>query len=344
MEHIKICLANDVEFKDKNTGFEDIELVHHALPELNYHTINLKTPFFGRTFDYPILIESLTGGHRESIKVNQTLSLLAAEYNIPMEVGSQRAAVENANLIATYRIARDISKDIFLIGNIGAAQLVTAYGIREIETCIEMIEANALAIHLNPLQEMLQKEGDLSYQNLLTKIQEIKDQVKIPIIIKETGNGLGFQDLKALKKVGIEYVDVGGAGGTSWAAVESFRYAKESPQVRVANTFRDWGIPTAVSTILASKIGFHVISSGGIRTGLDIAKAVACGAGLVGLARPFLKAAYNEDLNGLKSQMNVMIKETKMSMVLTQSATLTQLKSAEKIIFGKLKQWLSHYD
>ncbi len=344
LEHIKICIDEDVEFQAKATGFEEIELIHHALPELNYISIDPKAEFFGRSFDYPILIESLTGGHKESIKINKILSNLASEFNIPMEVGSQRAAVENKNLIETYRVARNASKDIFLIGNIGAAQLVTDYGLRELELCIEMIEANALAIHLNPLQEMLQKEGDLNYQNLLPRIQEIKDQVKIPIIIKETGNGLGYQDLKALKDIGIEYVDVGGAGGTSWAAVESYRYERENSQVRVASTFRDWGTPTAVSTILASKLGFNVISSGGIRTGLDIAKTIACGAGLAGLARPFLKAAYKEDVDTLRSQMKILIKELKMSMLLSKSANLKELKTAERIVFGKVKQWINNYE
>ncbi|MFX1296014.1 MAG: type 2 isopentenyl-diphosphate Delta-isomerase [Promethearchaeota archaeon] len=343
-EHIDICLNKEVEFKTKTTGFEEIELLHHALPELDYKKIESNANFFGRSFDYPILINGMTGGHEISKKINRVLAQLASEYNIPMEVGSQRAALENKDLIDTYRVARDISGEIFLIGNIGAGQLVDEYRINEIEACIEMIDANALAIHLNPLQELLQKGGNLNYENLLKKIQEIKKQIKIPIIVKETGCGLGNTDLKLLKSINIEYIDVCGAGGTSWATVEAYRYKNDSIMTSIANNFKNWGIPTIISTILAVKMGgFNVISSGGIRSGIDIAKAIACGAGMTGLALPFLKSAYNEDLKALETKMEILIKELKTCMLLTRSTNLDELKVAEKIFFGKIKQWLNFY-
>lgn len=342
-EHIKICLDKDVGFQTKTTGFEEIELIHHALPELDYKKLELKTKFFGRTFDYPILINGMTGGHKESKKINRLLAILATEFNLPMEVGSQRAALENKDLIETYRVAREISSETFLIGNIGAGQLVKDYGISDIEACVDMIDANALAIHLNPLQEVLQKEGNFNYHGVLDKIEELISQVQIPIIVKETGNGLGKDDLKSLKKIGVKFVDVGGAGGTSWAAVESYRHENESDLAHIASHFREWGIPTAISTILATKLGFNVISSGGLRTGIDVAKAIACGAGLTGIAHPLLKFAYQEDLEGLKMQINRLISELKVCMLLTKSADIETLKSAEKIFFGKIKQWLEFY-
>lgn len=342
-EHIKICLNEDIGFKKKTTGFEEVELLHHALPELNFEHIDLKTKIFGREFDYPILINSLTGGHQESIKINRTLAQMAAEFNIPMELGSQRAALENEKLIETYRVAREISDKVFLIGNIGGAQLINTYGIAEIEKCIEMIDANAFAIHLNPLQEVLQKEGDLNYLGLLEKIKEIKKQLKIPLIIKETGNGLEQEDLQALKSIGIEYVDVGGAGGTSWAAIESFRSTKDSILANIAQSFKEWGIPTVVTTILAKSMGFKVISSGGIRSGIDIAKAIACGAELTGLAHPFLKHAYSENREALRAQLKMLTRELKTAMFLTKSSNITALKSAKKIFFGKIRQWLEFY-
>lgn len=340
LEHLKICLEKDIEFKSKTPGFEEVELLHHALTELNYEDIDLRTNFLGKQFDFPILINGMTGGHPESKKINKMLAQLALNFNIPVEVGSQRAALENDELKETYRIVRDVSSEIFVIGNIGAAQLVKEYGIKEIARCIEMIDANALAIHLNPLHEILQREGNLNFQNLLGIFKKVIKQIHIPVIIKETGNGMSETDLKLLKSIGVEYVDVGGAGGTSWAAIESFRHEDDYELSAVAKAFWDWGIPTIISTVMASKLGFKVISSGGIRTGIDIAKAIACGAGMTGIALPFLKDAYAENLGGLVSQMNILVRELKTCMFLTKSANIEALKSAEKIFFGKVKQWM----
>ncbi len=342
-DHIKICMNEDIEFKTKTSGFEEVELIHQSLPELDYQALDLTTNFFGRQFSYPILINAMTGGHPESTKINKILAQIALEFNIPMGLGSQRAAIENEKLVGTYRVAREISPKIYLIGNIGAGQLVSTYNIDEIEKCIDMIDANALAIHLNPLHEVLQKEGDLNYQNLLEKLKEIIKQVKVPIIVKETGNGLSQSALKSIKDIGIKYVDVGGAGGTSWAVVESYRHEKNDEFTAIAKNFRDWGIPTVISTILAARMGFNVISSGGIRTGVDIAKAIACGAGIAGMALPFLKSAYQEDLNALRAQMKILIKELKICMFLTKSSNIEDLKSAEKILFGKTRQWMDSY-
>ena len=169
---------------------------------------------------------------------------------------------------------------------------------------------------------------------------QLKNKV---IVVTGAGNGLGREDLKALKSIDIEYVDVGGAGGTSWAAVESFRHKRDSEMAKTAENFRDWGIPTVISTVLAARQGFEVISSGGIRSGIDIAKAIACGANITGIARPFLKAAYEEDLDALRTFILRLIKELKTCMLLTKSANLEQLKSAEKIFFGKIKEWLEFY-
>jgi isopentenyl-diphosphate delta-isomerase len=282
----------------------------------------------------------MTGGHPESKKVNKMLAQLALNFDIPMEVGSQRAALENEELRETYRIVRDVSSEIFVIGNIGAAQLVNGYGNREIEKVIEMIDANALAVHLNPLHEALQREGNLNHQNLLGAIKKVIKQVHLPVIIKETGNGMSEKDLKLLKSIGVEYIDVGGAGGTSWAAIESFRNEDDYELAEVAKAFWDWGVPTIISTIIAAGMGFKVISSGGIRTGIDIAKAIACGAGMTGVALPFLKDAYNENFGGLVSQVNILVRELKTCMFLTKSANIEELKSAEKIFFGKIKTWV----
>lgn len=340
LEHLKICLEKNVEFKSKTPGFDEVELIHHALTEINYENIDLRTNFFGKQFDFPILINGMTGGHPESKRINKMLAQLAFNFKIPMEVGSQRAALENDELKDTYRIVRDVSDEIFVIGNIGAAQLIDKYGSKEIERIIEMIDADALAIHLNPLQEILQPEGNMNFQNLLGTIKKVIKQVHLPVIIKETGNGMSERDLKLLKSIGVEYIDVGGAGGTSWAAIESFRHEDDYELTEVAKAFWDWGIPTIVATISAARMGFKVISSGGIRTGIDIAKAIACGAGMAGIALPFLRDAYNENFGGLVSQVNILIRELKTCMFVTESADIDKLKAAEKIFFGKIRQWV----
>ncbi|MHA1786459.1 MAG: type 2 isopentenyl-diphosphate Delta-isomerase [Candidatus Helarchaeota archaeon] len=343
LDHIEISLNQNVKFRKKTTGFEDIELVHHALPELSLNEIETKTSFFGREFNAPILIEAMTGGNEKAKSINELLAKLAFEFNIPMGIGSQRAAIEKKSLEGTYNIARKISKDIFLIGNIGGAQLVKGYGIVEINECIDMIEANAIAIHLNPLQESLQKEGDTNFKGILSRIEELRDSISVPIIVKETGCGFSKEDLKLLQTIGIKCIDIGGAGGTSWAAVEHYRNGQYPVLENISQVFWDWGIPTSVSTILASEMGFTVISSGGITNGLDIAKAISCGASMTGVARPLLKNATRNDFSGLKQQIVQFIMELKTAMFLSKASNIDELRIAEKIIFKKTKEWIDNF-
>ena len=343
LDHIKISLDRDVKFNKKTTGFEDIELIHHALPELDLDSIETKVTFLKKEFNAPIVIEAMTGGNENSMEINGLLAQLANEFNIPMGLGSQRAGIENKDLAATYSVARDVSKDIFLIGNIGGAQLNKGFGVTEINECIDMIKANAIAIHLNPLQESLQKEGDKNFKGVLKKLEELNDSISVPLIIKETGCGFSKEDLKLLKTIGIKNIDIAGAGGTSWAAVEHFRNKSFPVLEEISKNFWDWGIPTVVSTIWASEIGFNIISSGGIRTGIEVAKSISCGATMAGLAHPLLKHAFENDLNALKEQLVQLILELKTTMFLTKSSSIDELKITEKIIQGKTKEWLSSF-
>ena len=342
-DHIDISIKNDVSFQNKSTGFDDVELVHHALPELNFDEIDTKVSFLGKEFNVPILIEAMTGGSKKSKEINEVLAKVATEYNIPMGVGSQRAAIENEDLIDTYKIARDVSGDIFLISNIGAAQLIKGYGVAEVNKCVEMIEANAIAIHLNPLQESLQKEGDKNFKGVLSKLEELKDSVSVPIILKETGCGFSREDLKLVNTIGIKNIDVAGAGGTSWAAVEHYRNADYPVLENVSKIFWDWGIPTAVTTIIAAELGMNVVSSGGLRNGLDIAKAICCGATLGGIALPLLKDANEKNPEGVRQKLVQYILELKTAMFLSKASNIEELQLAEKIIFGKTKEWLNHF-
>jgi isopentenyl-diphosphate delta-isomerase len=270
----------------KKTGFSDVELVHKAIPEVNQEEIDLSTSLFGKKMDAPIIITAITGGHPVSTDVNRKLARSAQKLNIGMGLGSQRAAVENPELTSTYKVAREAAPDAFLIGNIGAPQIELA------TSAAEMINLDALAVHLNPLQEAIQPEGDVDSQGYLENIKKTVQNVDIPIIAKETGAGISGNDAKLLEKMGVSAIDVAGAGGTSWAAVETYR----SKDKDMGKLYWDWGIPTATSTIEATQsVNIPIISSGGIRNGLDAVKALALGADLVGMALPALKAVYQSD-------------------------------------------------
>ena len=239
LEHLLICENYDIEFRDKTTGFEDVELIHKALPEINKNTIDLSTEKFGKKLDSPFFITAITGGHPYSKSINKKLAIAAEDKNIALGVGSQRAAIEHPELSDTYTVVRDNAPNCLLIGNIGAPQLDLA------QDAVEMLDADILAIHLNPLQEAIQPEGDLDARNYIDSIRDIVDLIDIPVMAKETGCGISAECAKQLVDAGVSYIDVEGAGGTSWAAVETYR----SDDKFYGETFWDWGIPTAVSTV-----------------------------------------------------------------------------------------------
>ncbi|MCC7551767.1 MAG: type 2 isopentenyl-diphosphate Delta-isomerase [Methanobacterium sp.] len=330
LEHLLLCTHSDVEYH-KKTGLEDVELVHKALPEINKEEIDLSTNFLGKKMDAPLIITAITGGHPASLKVNQKLAGEAQKFSIGMGLGSQRAAVENPELISTYKVAREAAPDAFLIGNIGAPQIELA------TSAAEMINLDALAVHLNPLQEAIQPEGDVDSQGYLENIKKTVQNVDIPIIAKETGAGISGNDAKLLEKMGVSAIDVAGAGGTSWAAVETYR----SKDKDMGKLYWDWGIPTATSTIEATQsVNIPIISSGGIRNGLDAVKALALGADLVGMALPALKAVYQSD-DALSSFLLKFIEEMKVAMYLVGASNLEELKKTDLVITGKTKEWLT---
>ncbi|BDZ69035.1 type 2 isopentenyl-diphosphate Delta-isomerase [Methanobacterium ferruginis] len=330
LEHLLLCTHSDVEYH-KKTGLEDVELVHKALPEINKEEIDLSTNFLGKKMDAPLIITAITGGHPASLKVNQKLAGEAQKFSIGMGLGSQRAAVENPELISTYKVAREAAPDAFLIGNIGAPQIELA------TSAAEMINLDALAVHLNPLQEAIQPEGDVDSQGYLENIKKTVKNVDIPIIAKETGAGISGNDAKLLEKMGVSAIDVAGAGGTSWAAVETYR----SKDKDMGKLYWDWGIPTATSTIEATQsVNIPIISSGGIRNGLDAVKALALGADLVGMALPALKAVYRSD-DALSSFILKFIEEMKVAMYLVGASNLEELKKTDLVITGKTKEWLT---
>lgn len=330
LEHLKLCTHSNVEYRRK-TGYEEIELIHKALPQINKEKINIKTEFLQKKLDAPIIITGITGGHPASLAVNRELARAAEELQIGMGVGSQRAAVENPELESTYTVVRDEAPSTFIIGNIGAPQIEYA------EKAAAMMDLDAMAIHLNPLQEAIQPEGDVNATEYLQFIKKTSQTLDIPVIVKETGAGIKREDSIAIEEAGAAAIDIAGAGGTSWAAVETYRSKDRS----MGELFWDWGIPTAVSTAEVSQsIKIPVISSGGIRTGLDAAKALALGAETVGIALPLLKEAY-QGHEAVVLKLQKFMEELKIAMYLVGASSISDLRKCDMVILGKTREWLT---
>lgn len=290
-EHIRINLEKDVSFPRLTTGLEKYRFIHQALPELDLNDVDTRTVLFGKTLSAPVLISSMTGGTDIAYRINRHLAEAAQAYGIAMGLGSQRAAVEDPELAYSYRV-RDIAPDILLFANLGAVQLNYGYGIDQCRRAVEMVEADALILHFNVLQEAVQPEGDVNFAGLLRKVEAVCAALPVPVVAKEVGWGFSASNARDLASAGVSAIDVAGAGGTSWSEVEYHR-APTAFHARVAASFADWGIPTADAIGYARDAApaLTLIASGGLRDGIDIAKCIALGASLGGLAGPFLKAA-----------------------------------------------------
>jgi isopentenyl-diphosphate delta-isomerase len=290
-EHLHINLEKDVSFPRLTTGLENYRFIHNALPEVSLDQVDMATVFLGKPLRLPILISSMTGGTSEAQRINFHLAEGAQAAGIAMGLGSLRAAIEAPHLADTFRI-RHLAPDILLFANLGAAQLNTGIGPEECQRAVDLAEADALILHLNPLQEALQAHGDTDWRGLLHKIESVCESVKVPVIAKEVGWGISAQVARQLVDVGVAVIDVAGAGGTSWSQVEMYRAPTERLRLLCAQ-FADWGIPTAQALleVHAALPDIPIIASGGLRTGMDLAKVLALGADLGGLAGPFLKVA-----------------------------------------------------
>lgn len=293
-DHIRINLEEDVR-SGLTTGLERYHFNHRAIPELNLDEVDLRVSIFDKTLQSPILISSMTGGTASAGEINRTLARAADHEGIAMGLGSQRAALEHPELSDTFRV-RDVAPNLMLFANLGVIQLNYGYTIDHCRRAVEMVEADALILHFNPLQEAVQPEGDINWAGLLPKIELVCRQIGVPVIAKEVGWGFAKEDVRLLKETGVSAVDVAGAGGTSWSQVEMHRAENES-QARLAAAFLDWGIPTseAITNVREIAPEMLVFASGGLRTGIDIAKSIALGATIGGMAGPFLKAAVQSE-------------------------------------------------
>lgn len=289
-EHLRINLEEDVA-STRQTGLERLHFSHQALPELSLNAVDTTLDLFGRTLKAPLLISSMTGGTAEAGRINRRLAEAASASGIAMGVGSQRAALEDPKLAASFQIRRR-APDALLFANLGAVQLNYGYGMDECRRAVEMIEADALMLHLNPLQEALQVGGNTDFTHLAEKIADIRRRVGVPVIVKEVGWGISERATALLLECGVAAIDVAGAGGTSWSQVEMHRAPDEFFR-QLAGAFVGWGIPTAESIRMVQRAapGMRIFASGGLRDGIDIAKCIALGATLGGMAGPFLRAA-----------------------------------------------------
>lgn len=324
-DHLKICLEEDVQFHSNTNGLEHYRFNHCCLPELDRNEIDLTTTFLGKELGAPLLISSMTGGTELAGIINHRLASVAQHYKIAMGVGSQRVIVEKPQVAGTFAV-RSHAPDILLFANLGAVQLNYDYGLDECSRLVDLLEADALILHLNPLQECIQTKGDTNFKGLLEKIAKLCSELPIPVIAKEVGNGISAKMAVKLLEAGVTAIDVAGAGGTSWAKVESER-AQNRQQRRLGMTFADWGLPTAecITSIRTFLPEVPLIASGGLRHGLDVAKAIALGADIAGLAWPFLQAAAESE-DSLHALVEVLIAEITTVLFCTGNATLEQLK------------------
>lgn len=320
-DHIKINLEKDVR-SALTTGLENYRFIHEALPELDLNEVDTTLSLFGKTLSAPILISSMTGGSTEAGPINQILAQAAQATGIAMGVGSQRAALENAEQAQSFRIVRQSAPDILLFANLGAVQFNYGYGVDQCLRAIEMIEADALYLHLNVVQEAVQPEGDVNFKDLAHKIEQVCKALPVPVVVKEVGWGFSERTARQLAECGVAAIDVAGAGGTSWSQVEMYR-AKTEFQRQLAAAFVDWGIPTAeaILNVQRGAPGLPVFASGGLKDGIDIAKCLALGATLGGMAGPFLKAAAISTEKTIET-IQVIAQTIKVAMFATGAANL----------------------
>jgi len=341
-DHIRISLDQRVQAREATTGFEDIYFIHRALPEINKQDIDLSTTVLGHKFSAPLIVGAITGGTLEATKINATIAEAVEELGLGMGVGSQRAAIEDKKLEKTFAITRKKAPTAFLIANIGGVQLVNGYGIREVKKTIEMIDADAIAVHLNPLQEAAQPEGQTNFKGVLEKIDELAKELDKPIIAKETGAGIAAEEAKKLEVAGTKAIDVSGVGGTSFAAVEYYRAKgqRNGFQRMLGDVFWDWGIPTAISVAEVSQtVKIPVIASGGIRNGLDVAKALALGASLTSISQPALQTAV-KGVKETEEMLSILIEELRNAMFLAGAESAQHLRKIPIVVTGKTAEWL----
>lgn len=333
--HLALCASEDVEHHGR-TLLDDVHLLHDALPELSMDEIDLTTELLGRRLEAPILISGMSGGTQEAGRLNRALAAAAQKFGLGMGVGSQRAMLLDPSTTDTFRV-REVAPDILLLANLGAVQARDA-GPSRVAALVQAIGADALCIHLNAAQELVQDEGDRDFRGCAGAIHELVGELPVPLVVKETGCGLGPRALARLREAGVRWVDVSGAGGTTWTGVEALRGSAR--QRALGLELREWGIPTAAAITYAARAGLRVIASGGIRGPRDVAHALALGADAVALALPFLRAYRDGDAPGVILAVERLIESLRVVTLLTGARRTSELQRAARVIGGELRLWI----
>jgi len=334
-EHIRLCLTDQVEGVDKSTGLEGISFIHNALPEIDFNKIDLSTSFLDKTLQAPFLVSSMTGGSDLATKINTHLAIASEEKKWAIGLGSTRALLESDAHASSFLI-RNEAKSVPLIANIGAVQFNYGYGPEECQRIVEKTDADALVLHLNSLQEVVQDGGDLNFENLLPTIEKVCKQLNVPVGAKEVGFGIEGTVAKKLYDCGVSFIDVAGAGGTSWSQVEKLR-TQDELRKRAAEAFNQWGNPTkdCLVSVRDRLPNVPLVASGGMKTGLDAAKAITIGADVVGFARLLLQAA-TESVEAVIEVMDQIEFELKMTMFGIGADSITALKNTKRVsIMGR---------
>ncbi len=337
-DHLEVAASGEADFAERTTLLEHVHLVHQALPELAADELELDVELCGHRLAAPVMVTGMTGGTATAARINREVATAAAAAGLAMGVGSQRAMAEHPELLATFRV-KDVAPGVVLIGNLGVVQ-AKALGTARVIELVKQIEADALAIHLNPGQELIQADGDRDFRGAVDTIARLVDALPVPVIVKETGCGLSAQAAARLKFVGVTTVDVAGAGGTSWVAVEARRAAEGSRARALGTELWDWGVPTAVATVACASHGLTTIASGGLRSGLDVARALALGAALGGLAAPVLRAQRAGGVEAIGELLAGVIASVRAVMLLTGSRRVADLRAAPRHLGAPLRGWL----
>ncbi len=323
-DHLDIALESDISSHWTSNGFDDYEFVHQALPEMDLASVDTSINLFGRRLAAPLLISSMVGGIEEAAPINRNLAIAAQAMGLGMGVGSQRCGIERPEVACTYRV-RDVAPDILLFANLGAVQLKNGFSVEHCRRAVEMIEADCLVLHLNPLQEALQPEGNTNFSGLLKRIERVCHALEVPVIIKEVGYGISEEVARRLVQAGVSGIDVAGAGGTSFSRIERLR---SSGSACISDPFASWGIRTADSVCMVRRAApaLPLIASGGIRSGVDVAKSIALGADAAGIGGPLLKAAASSD-DEVVGCLEEIVKQLRISMFCTGASTIANLRA-----------------
>ena len=344
-EHLQLAAEGDVETRS-GPGWDDIHLLHDALPTIDAASIDLRTKLLGHTLRLPLVISGMTGGHGRAIAVNEMLARVAEKSGIAIGVGSQRAALRDPALVPTYSIVREAAPSAFVIANVGVSQLVKqgeepALAAKDVHAILRMVRADALALHLNYLEESVQPEGQTRATGTEAAIRALTRSCPVPVIAKETGAGISRSLALRLRRLGVKGIDVGGVGGTSFAAIEGMRASERGDALRMSlgERFRDWGLPTAVAVVGAAASRLPIIATGGVRSGLDAAKALALGATAVGVGRPFLQAALKGEQACL-DWLAAFELELRTAVFLSGCKRPSDLRRAPIVVTGRSKMWM----